>query len=201
MAENTRIDPSSSGAATNVTTDPTKLVELIKKVRVAMFVTFPNTAQDVGIGTAALNAGHAGLHARPMYTQKLEAPDADSPNRFTGELWFMTDASSTKVRELEQDQQVLINYSDEGKNVYVAVYGVASVERNPQKAQELWNVHAKGWWPGGPEDPNLVLIRVRVHSAEYWNGPSNTSYMLNLLKAVVSGDRVKLEGEHGEFKG
>lgn len=183
-----RIDPSSSRP--DQEGDPAKLIELIRDVRVAMFTTFP----DGGSG------GGKGMHTRPMYTHKLDGPESESPNRFDGNLWFMTDDSSRKLYELRDDSRVLITYADEGKNVYVAVNGRASAERNPQKAKELWNIHAKGWWPGGPEDPRLVLIRVGVESAEYWEGPSNTSYIVNLLKAVATGERVKIEAEHGKVR-
>lgn len=183
-----RLDPSSSQP--DRTGDPAKFIELIKSVRVAMFTTFP--ADGAG--------AHTGLHTRPMYTQKLDAPDASSPNRFDGNLWFMTDDASQKLRELHDDQRVLITYADEGKNIYVSVYGRASAERNPEKANQLWNIHAKGWWPGGPDDPRLMLIRVAVESVEYWDGPSNASYMLNLLKAVAKGERIHLESHHGQYE-
>lgn len=161
----------------NETGDLQKLAELIADVRVAMLTTFP--------------AGEAKAHARPMYTQKVEV------DKFDGRLWFMTDADSGKLDELAEDSHVVVTYSAPDKNRYVVVYGTARAERNPEKARELWSVHAKGWYPDGPEDRSLVLIEVRVDSAEYWDGPSNTSYMLKLLKAVTTGDRIQSYGNHG----
>lgn len=154
-----------------------KLAELIADVRVAMLTTFPT--------------GESAAHARPMYTQKVEA------DKFDGTLWFMTDAGSGKVDELAENSQVVVTYSAPDKNRYVVVYGTARAERNPDKARELWNVHAKGWYPDGPTDRSLMLIEVRVDSAEYWDGPSNTSYLFKLLKAVATGDRIKSYGSHG----
>ena len=159
-----------------------RLAELIADVRVAMLTTFP-------AGERA--AGQSPAHARPMYTQKVE------PEGFDGTLWFMTDAESGKVDEIAENSQVLVTYSAPDKNCYVVVYGTARAERNPDKARELWNVHAKGWYPDGPTDRSLMLIEVRVDSAEYWDGPSNTSYLLKLLKAVATGDRIKSHGSHG----
>lgn len=154
-----------------------KLAELIKDIRVAMFTTF-----DAKTGKP---------HARPMYTQKLDAKS------FTGTLWFLTDRSSGKVDELVANPEVLLTYADPGKNRFVVVTGTADTERNPEKAKELWNIHAKGWWPGGPEDPNLALIRVDATSAEYWDGPSQASYLFSLLKAAVTGTRTQATAEHG----
>lgn len=156
--------------------DIAKLAELISDIRVAMLTTFPRGNKP---------------HARPMYTQELNA------EYFDGTLWFMTDAESLKVAELETNPDVLITYAAPNKNRYVAVTGQARSEHNPEKARELWNIHAKGWYPNGPDDPNLALLRVTVNSAEYWDGPSHTSYFLNLLAAVVRGKRVETTGHHG----
>lgn len=166
-----------------VTADHRKLAELIQGVRVAMLTTF----QPAG------GKAHAHPHTRPMYTQKV---DADA---FNGDLWFMSDAASSKVHEINEDHHVVLSYAAPDKNRYLAVYGTARCERNPEKARELWNIHAKGWWPGGPDDPNLVLVRVRVESAEYWDGPSNTSYMISLLKAVAGHKQIEVRGEHGKI--
>ncbi len=161
--------------------DSHKLAELIKDVRVAMFTTFPG-----GMAGAA--------SARPMWTQKL---DSDS---FDGTLWFMTNSGSAMVRDLSVNPVVLLTYALPDKNRYIAVYASAKAEKNPEMARELWNIHAKGWYPGGPDDPTLTLLRVTVERAEYWDGPSNTSYMLSLLKAVATHERVHTSGEHDKVQ-
>lgn len=160
------------------TSDAMKLAELIKDIRVAMFATN--------------QTNKSWPHVRPMYTTACD------PATFDGDLWFMTSKASAKVHEIEKDQRVVLNYSDYGKNRFVVVLGHANVEANPAKAKELWNVHAKGWFPGGPEDPHLMLIRVRVESAQYWDGPSKTAYMLSLAQAILTNDKIKVKtGEHG----
>lgn len=152
-----------------------KLLELIKDIRVAMLVTYRPDGSP---------------HARPMYTQKpLEGDDA---------LWFMTDAASPKLEEIEQSHSVLLTYADPKTNNYVVVQGRASVLHDPETAKKLWNIHAQGWYPGGPDDPSLRLIRIDPTGAEWWDGPSNTSYFLNLAKAVVTGTRVNTYGDHGQ---
>lgn len=163
-----------------MTTAPTdgiaKLHEIIKDVRVAMLITY---SAD---GTP---------HARPMYTQSpLEGDDA---------LWFMTDAESAKTAEIQAGHNTLLSYAEPKANVYAIVHGRAEVRHDPATAKRLWNIHAQGWYPGGPEDPGLRLIRVEPTSAEWWQGPSNTSYFIHLAKAIVTGTRAEpASGQHGK---
>ncbi len=155
-----------------------KLAELIQDIRVAMLTTFDPD------GTP---------HVRPMWTQTLD------PKTFDGLLWFMTSEDSSIVPELSFKQDVLLTYAAPDKNRYVAVTGTGHVKHDPAKAKELWNVHGKGWFPDGPDDPKLMLIKVEVESAEYWDGPSNTSYILSLLKAVVTRSQVRAKSDHGKL--
>lgn len=161
-----------------------KLAELIKDIRVAMMLTAREPAPAV--------FDPMSLHVRPMYTQKLD------PETFAGELFFFTDATSVKVDELQANPNVLLTYAAPGSERFVVVTGRASCERDVAKARELWNLHAKGWWPAGPESADLVLIRVHVTSGEYWDGPSRLAYTMKLLSAVATNTRMPTSGEHGK---
>lgn len=164
--------------------DLARLAELIKDIRVAMMTTFPRTG-----------SGHF-CHTRPMYTQKVD------PLAFFGELFFLADAHSGKVDEISHEDRVLLTYADPPRNRYIAILGRASAERNPVKVKELWNVMLKTWWPAGPEDPNISVVRVDIESAEYWDGPSNALFTLQVLKSLVTGKAIDggasgNMGEHG----
>ena len=161
--------------------DLTKVADLIKDVRVAFLHTVDSAVEGMP------------FRVRPMYTQRVD------PETFDGTLWFFTDANTTKVSELQTNPNVLLTYADTDKNRYVVVKGTANCEHNPAKARELWNIHAKGWWPEGPESNSLMLIHVRIHSAEYWDGPSDTSYLLHLVKAVATGERIEVKSDHGRI--
>lgn len=151
-----------------------RLFELVKGIRVAMLTTIESNGE---------------AHARPMYTQ-------DEP---TGEdLWFFADRQSAKVNELMINPRVLLTYADPSAHRYVTIWGAASVHDDHEKAAQLWSAPAQGWFPGGPQDPNLVLIRVRPEKAEYWEGPGLVSYSLSLIKALISGTRIEPRGQHGE---
>ncbi len=184
-----------------------KLGEVIKEIRVSMMYTWssPGASGNGGgnspgggdqfIPGAASQVRDRGevlaLRARPMYTQRLD------PKTYNGVLWFFADAQSNLVTELGQNGAVMLVYSSPEQNTFASITGRAHCEHDPAKAKELWNIHAKGWWPEGPGSENLTLIRVAIGSGEYWDGPSNTSYMLQLFKAGATGARVNISAEHG----
>jgi general stress protein 26 len=99
------------------------------------------------------------LRSRPMWTQ------GDS---FDGSLWFLAGDDSALASELAQSPNVCLSYAAPDKDLYVSVSGRAELVDDRAKAEELWNVYAEAWFPGGVDDPNLKLIRVDVERAQYW---------------------------------
>ena len=47
------------------------------------------------------------------------------------------------------------------------------------------------WFPQGPDDDGVVLIKVQADSAEYWNTPGGRlSTAFSFVKAKVTGERI-----------
>ena len=60
------------------------------------------------------------------------------------------------------------------------------------KKRELWNSGVEAWFPQGPDDASVVLIKVDADSAEYWDTPGGrlaTAY--SFVKAKVTGERIE----------
>jgi hypothetical protein len=44
------------------------------------------------------------------------------------------------------------------------------------------------WFPQGPDDPEVALLKVSVDQAEYWDSPSSTMvYAYGYVKAKLTG--------------
>ena len=154
--------------------DVKKLAKLIEKIDFAMLTT----------ATA-----DGSLRSRPMSTQKSE---------FDGTLWFYTDIDSGKVYEIERDKHVNVAYADPQNQRYISVSGRASISRDKAKIKELWSPAIKAWYPDGPDDPRIALLRVDVEQAEYWDNPSNKVVTLvGFVKASLTGERF-MPGDHGK---
>ena len=130
---------------TEVRTPVEQLNELVRGIQFAMFTTihvdgFP--------------------HSCPMATQEADAG---------GHLWFFTRTDTSKVLALRDNKNVCVAYAEAATDRYVSVTGIGELVRNEAKARELWNPLYKTWFPQGLDDPKLVLIRVLITEAEFWD--------------------------------
>jgi general stress protein 26 len=66
---------------------------------------------------------------------------------------------------------------------------MAEIVTDRTKIEELWNPIHKAWFPKGVDDPNLVLLKISVEQAEYWDSPSSTIVQVaGFVKALVTGE-------------
>lgn len=144
----------------------TRLRELIKGIKFAMLTTVERDGS---------------LRSRPMTVQETE---------FDGDMWFFTEADAPKVGEIAHDRQVNVAFAEPGDQRYVSLSGTATLVRDPQKQRELWSEPNKLWFPNGPDDPNLALLKVSVTQAEYWEAGSNrVGRLIDFAKAMITGDQ------------
>ena len=148
-----------------------KLRELLEEFGIAMLVTRTPEGQ---------------LRARPM---ALAAVETD------GTLWFATDRHAAKVEELERDRDVAVTMQSATK--FVSLSGSASPVEDRARVARLWKVEWKVWFPGGKDDPNIVLLRIDGQKGEYWDnsGTSGLKYILEAGKALLTGTRPDVGGD------
>ncbi len=135
-----------------------------------------------GFGLAMLVTRTPGgqLRGRPMALAEVEPG---------GTLWFATDRNSTKVDELAADNHVAVTMQSNTK--FVSLSGTAATVDDREKLARLWKAEWKVWFPGGKDDPNLVLLRVDGSAGEYWDsgGPGGLKYLIEAGKALLTGTR------------
>ena len=153
----------------------TKVHDLIRTTRLAMLTSVGPDGR---------------LVSKPMATQDVE---------FDGDVWFIAERDSHKVRNVERNPQVNVAYS--GSSSWVSLSGTGSVVDDRARLEELWNTFTDAWMEGGPENPNNVLIKVDAHSAEYWDSPgSKVTQVVNLVKAKVTGERYEPDNERVDLE-
>jgi general stress protein 26 len=75
---------------------------------------------------------------------------------------------------------------------WVSLTGDAGVVEDVAKKRELWNSAVEAWFPQGPDDDGVVLIKVEADSAEYWDTPGGRlATAFSFVKAKVTGERIE----------
>lgn len=148
--------------------------------------------KDTKFGMFTTRHGSNGhLHSRPMTTQN-ERLDEDAF------LWFFMSRQSDPVADLQAEPTVNVVYANPSKDTYVSVSGTAQVVDDLNKKQQLWKKLNEAWFPKGPTDPDLALVRVTIVHANYWDvKESKVMQLIEMAKAAVTGNPPKDLGEHG----
>lgn len=148
-----------------------RIWDIIEKVSVGML-----TTQFVG-----------GLRARPLEAR---------PDRNAGVIFFVTDIHSSKEDEIEAAPDIGLVFIDPRSKAYLSITGRACVMRDVEKTRAVWRKTDGVWWPGGPSDPDVCLLRIEPLTAELWDGPASAAVTaFEFAKARLTGEEPNL-GEH-----
>jgi general stress protein 26 len=142
--------------------------DIIEKISVCML-----TTQFVG-----------GLRARPLEAR---------PDRYARHIYFVTDIHSAKEDEIEATPDVGLAFIDPNDKAYLSIAGRACVMREANKIKAAWRKTDEVWWPGGPNDPDVCLLRIEPSTAELWDGPASAVVTaFEFAKARLTGEEPKL---------
>lgn len=149
---------------TENSTDPkdlNKLREIIDDIDIAMV-----TTHDAGDA--------ARLISRPLSTQVAESD---------GDVLFLTERSSSFVRDIAADPQVNVAYA--GKGAWVSLSGRAQLVEDRALVEKLWSTGSSLFLEGGPENPENVVVRVEGDTAELWGGQSKVATAVKMVRAMT----------------
>ena len=152
-----------------------QLNELIQGIEVAMLTTVRPDGS---------------LHSCPMATRQVD-PD--------GILWFFTAINTEKVEALRTDQRVNLAYSDPSGQRYISISGFCELVRDTRRVEQFRNNRDQRWLPESRENPDLILLKVHVRDAEYWD--ANTCRMVRVSgfdEMPVAGQRLHRERHERE---
>jgi general stress protein 26 len=106
--------------------------------------------------------GNGDANARAINTSKLT-------DEWT--VRFMTDRRTRKVAEIAQTGRLTLVYYHQAGGAYVTLVGRATIVDDVADKQAIWQPGSFKWHPGGPTDPNVVLVEFVAERIETWNTP------------------------------
>ncbi len=102
-----------------------------------------------------------GLRGRPMSNNRNVEYDGDS--------WFFASRDGQHVADIEADPAVALAYMHTERGIWISIEGEATVSEDGERKRALWQDELAAWFPGGPDDNGVVLIKVRADRARLWN--------------------------------
>jgi general stress protein 26 len=116
------------------------------------------------------------LHGRPMQIAGREGASI---------LWLVTAQSTPKVEEMKEDARVV--FTMQSRDRFVTLAGTARLVRDEVKAAELWTPAWRVWFQS-PQDPELVLVQIRLDQGAYWDrrGLRGVKAALQMARGLVS---------------
>ncbi|MPZ04270.1 stress protein, partial [Micrococcus luteus] len=103
-----------------------------------------------------------------------------------GTLWFLTRATSDVAADAPQRP---VNVAVQDKDFWASLAGHGQLVRDDARKKEFWNPATEAFFGEGssPEDPQIVLVRVDVQTAQFWESPGAVATAVELVKAKVTG--------------
>ena len=132
--------------------NPQRVWDIIERIGVCML-----TTQFFG-----------GLRARPVEAR------VDG----SGYIHVFTDVHSAKQSDIGASPDVGLIFIDAKQKAYLSITGRASIIRDAAAIKALWQATDTVWWPAGPADADVRLLRVEPLTAELWDGPASTALEL-----------------------
>jgi len=137
------------------------LAALINEIDICLFATRGDDGQ---------------LHARPMSN--------NGQVEWDGQSWFFAPTDGRLVAELRADPAAVAAYRAEEGFAFVSVSGRTTIETDPELKRRYWLDDLEHWFPDGPSDPNVALIRLDAEEAQWWTEDGDGK--ADLREAVAS---------------
>lgn len=151
-----------------------KIRSLVGDIKVAMMIT--------GFDKKPINA-------IPMTTKKIDNE---------GHIWFLSLRNSHHNKDLINNKDIQLLYSNPSDMEYLSIFGEAEVTTDRAILEDLYEKTDDNWFEE-IDDPNLTAIKVRPEEAYYWDTKTNKYVtLLKLGVGAVTGNKQNI-GEKGKL--
>lgn len=130
-----------------------------------------------------LKNGHE--HSIPMTAQL----DKDADHAF----WFYT----SRDNRLAPGGQAMAQFAGKDHHLFACINGTLVEETDPAIIDRYWTSENEAWYPGGRNDPDLLMLRFDLGTAEIWLADLS---LKGVFKMMVGADvRGEMKNKHAEI--
>lgn len=105
-------------------------------------------------------------------------------------IWFFT----SKHNRFAELGAATATFSSKGHDLFARFHGTLVHETSRTRLDKQWSNFVEAWFPGGKDDPNLLMLRMDLGEATIWGGGTD---LLTTAKMAMGMDvRDDVKGEH-----
>lgn len=107
-------------------------------------------------------------------------------------FWFYT----SKGNRLAPGGAAMAQFSAKDHNLFACIDGTLTAETDQAVVDRYWSKEVEAWYPGGRNDPDLLMLRFDLGTAEIWRADMSIK---GVFKQLFGGDvRDEMKGKHAE---
>lgn len=80
-------------------------------------------------------------------------------------IWFFT----ARDHPLARGGPAMATFASRGHDLFARFTGTLSTETSRERLEKEWDATVEAWFPGGKDDPDLLMLRMDLGEAEIWN--------------------------------
>lgn len=115
-----------------------------------------------------------GLNVATLATIGMDQSFATRPvpltdKSFNGDFWIFVDRFSPVIEAAEKGHALSLHFSSEADKRFLSVEGKAKIIDDKKTKTKFWNDDLLHWFSDGVSDPDLLLVKIHVVKASYWD--------------------------------
>lgn len=126
-------------------------------------------------------------HSQPMTAQLLD----DDMHCW----WFFT----SRTNRLSIGGPAMAQFVAKGHDFFACVHGSLSEDNDREMIDKLWSNQVAAWFPGGKDDPDLLLLRYDLESGEMWKADAGLVSAVTQVFGGLLGQTEEPDAEHAEM--
>ncbi|KLI63773.1 pyridoxamine 5'-phosphate oxidase family protein [Aurantiacibacter marinus] len=107
-------------------------------------------------------------------------------------IWFFT----TRDHTLAKGGPATATFAGKDHKMFARFSGTLTEETSSDRLDKQWSTIVEAWFPGGKDDPNLLMLRMDLGQAEIWN--SDLGFIDNARMLLGFDVRKEAREEHLE---
>jgi general stress protein 26 len=102
-------------------------------------------------------------------------------------LWFFT-ARNSRFAPMGA---ATATYQSKGHDIFCRFSGILSEETGRERLDKQWSNFVEAWFPGGKDDPNLLMMRMDLGDASIWAGELGIINTARMMIGMAVGEKIK----------